>query len=332
MTEQTHDSDDPARELRQLVDAGRFREALDAHQRVEPARRRPEGELLAATAATRLGDFSTSVTLAESALQHFRARADSDGRMRAMNLLGAVAFEQGRLEDAERCFGEALELARVVDDTRMAANASNNLASVAHLRNRPDLALSLYRTALLAYQRLGDRRGTAQTYHNLGLTFRQQRDWMDAEAAALQAVRHAEEVGEGSLMALAVMGRAEIHLDRGELDLARQELSRAERLCRETDDEVGLAEVARLRALLALREGKYAVAVDLAVAGRDVAAKYGVLQLQAECASVAAVALLRLGRTEEAATRRQEATRLFERLGAEQLQANFEELLGDTRH
>jgi tetratricopeptide (TPR) repeat protein len=228
MTEPNPISDDPARELRQLVEAGRYREALDAHQRAEPAARPPELDLLAATAATRLGDFGTSVTLAESALEHFRARADSDGRMRAMNLLGAVAFEQGRLEDAERCFGEALELARVVEDTRMAANASNNLASVAHLRNRSDLALSLYRTALLAYQRLGDRRGTAQTYHNLGLTFRQQREWMDAEAAALQAVRHAEEVGEGGLMALAVMGRAEIHLDRAELDLARQELTRAE--------------------------------------------------------------------------------------------------------
>jgi tetratricopeptide (TPR) repeat protein len=329
MTEQPPISDDPARELRQLVEAGRYREALDAHQRIAPAGWRPEGELLAATAATRLGDFGTSVSLAESALQHFRARADSDGRMRAVNLLGAVAFEQGRLEDAERCFGEALDLARVVDDTRMAANASNNLASVSHLRNRPDLALSLYRTALLAYQRLGDRRGTAQTYHNLGLTFRQQRDWEDAEEAALQAVRHAEEVGERGLMALAVMGRAEIHLDRGETDLARQELTRAERLSRESGDEVGLAEVARLRALLALKEGKFAVAADLAIAGRGVAARLGIVQLQAECASAAAHALQRLGREAESEGYRAEAARLFERLGAVRLKAEMEEMLGN---
>ena len=330
MPEQPFTSDDPARELRQLVDAGRFREALDAHQRLEPAARRPEGELLAATAATRLGDFSTSISLAESALEHFRARADSDGRMRAVNLLGAVAFEQGRLEVAERCFAEALELARVVDDTRMAANASNNLASVAHLQNRPDLALSLYRTALLSYQRIGDRRGTAQTYHNLGLTFRQQRDWMDAEAASLKALRHAEAVGEGGLMALVVTGRAEIHIDRGELDLARQELGMAERLCREADDEVGLAEVARLRARLALKEEKFAVALEFALAARAVAARFGILQLQAECASAAALALTRLGRDGEADGHRQEATRLFERLGAEKLQAEFEQMLGDN--
>ncbi len=329
MTESTSSSEDPTRELRQLVESGRFRDALDAHQRIDPAAWRPEGEMLAATAATRLGDFGTSVSLAESALEHFRARADSDGRMRAVNLLGIVAFEQGRLEDAERCFGEALELSRVVDDTRMAANASNNLASVAHLRNRSDLALSLYRAALLSYQRLGDRRGTAQTYHNLGLTFRQQHEWEDAEQAALQAVRHAEEVGERSLMALAVMGRAEIHLDRGEPDLARLELSRAERLSREADDEVGLAEVARLRALLALKEGKYAVAADLAIAAREVAARLGIVQLQAESASAAAHALRHLGRQEESDGFREEATRLFERLGAEKLKSEMEKLLGE---
>ncbi len=327
MTEFSSFSDDPARELRQLVESGRFREALDAHQRADAAARPPEADLLAATAATRLGDFGAGVTLAESALQHFRARADTDGRMRALNLLGVIAFEHGRLDDAERCLGEALELARVVDDTRMAANASNNLASVAHLRNRTDLALSLYRTALLAYQRLGDRRGTSQTYHNLGLAFRQRQDWMDAEAAALQSVRHAEQVGECALMALAVMGRAEIHVDRGELELARQELGRAERLCREADDEVGLAEVARLRALLALKEEKFAVAADLAIAARSVAAKYGILQLQAECAGVAAVALRRLGRTAEADLHREEAARLFERLGAEKLRSDLEAML-----
>lgn len=320
---------DPARELRQLVEAGRFREALDAHQRTEDpaARARPEVELLAATAATRLGELARGVTLAESALERFRSRADADGRMRALNLLGVIAFENGRLADAERCLAEALELARLLDDTRMTANASNNLASVAHLRNRTDAALSLYRSALLSYQRLGDRRGTAQTYHNLGLAFRQQRDWTEAEAAALQAERHAEAVGEGSLMALAAMGRAEIHLEQGALELARSELSRAERLAKEAGDEVGLAELGRLRAIFALREGKPETAAVLALAARDAALRLGILQLQAEAVAVAAVAFHRMGQASASTAHRDEALRIFERLGAIALgQALTEEL------
>ena len=171
-------SDDPSRQLRELVRSGRFREALEAHRAAtDPSQRQqPEAELLAATAATRLGEFGTGVTLAESALERFRIRADADGRMRARNLLGAIAFEQGRLEEAERAFRDAVTLARELDDSQMSAHASNNLASIADLQGRAELALSLYRTALLGYQRLGDRRGTAQTYHNLALTFRQLRN------------------------------------------------------------------------------------------------------------------------------------------------------------
>jgi tetratricopeptide (TPR) repeat protein len=319
-------SDDPARELRQLVDAGRYRDALEAYQRSESAARGPEVELLAATAATRIGDLGRAVTLAETALERFRARADTDGRMRAMNLLGAIAFDHGRLDEAERCFGEALALARTLEDTRMAAHASNNLASVAHLQSRPDLALSLYRSALLAYQRLGDRRGTAQTYHNLGLAFRERQDWEDADAAALQAVRHAEEVGDGSLLALTVTGRSESHIERGELGLARQELLRAEKLSRESHDDVGLAEARRLAALLALKAGSLEEAADQALAARAAAEKLGILQMQAECAGLAAVALGRLGRTGEADRYRTEALELFDRLGAKKLRQDLEQL------
>ena len=67
------------------------------------ARRRPapDAQLLAATAATRLGEFPLAESLAGQALVKFRARGDADGRMRALNLLGVIRFERGRLGEAE---------------------------------------------------------------------------------------------------------------------------------------------------------------------------------------------------------------------------------------
>jgi hypothetical protein len=317
---------DPSQPFRELVAAGRFREALEAHQRAaDPAvRGRPEVELLAATAATRLGEYETGVALAESALGRFRTRADTDGRMRATNLLGAIAFEHGHLEDAERAFGESLDLAWQLEDTLTAAHASNNLASVAHLRNHPETALSLYRTALLSYQRLGDRRGAAQTYHNLALAFRQTAAWQDAEAAALQAVRHAEQVGEPSLLALTVSGRAEIHLERGELELAKRELERVESLTTAADDEIGRIDAGRLGALLALAMDNSPRALELAEAARHKAEAAKSTQLQGECAAVAALALQKLGRTAQASDRRAEAMGIFNRLGAVRLGADLD--------
>jgi len=304
--------------LRALLAAGRFGEALEQHRRVEdaPWAGRAEARLLAATAAMRVGDLATAERLATAALAQFAQRADTDGRMRASNLLGALHFERGELALAEQCFTDARRLARTVDDTLLGARASNNLASVAHLRGQPELALMLYREALLGYQRLGDRRGTAETYHNLGLSFRQIAAWNDAEAATTQALRHAEIVGERSLLALAVMGRAELSLERGEYDVARRELERAGRLADEAGDELGGAEAERLLALLALREGDAHDALTRAERGRVTALALGSALLAAECAAAAALALLRLGRTDMARERRAEAMAGFERLGA----------------
>ncbi|NNG15745.1 MAG: tetratricopeptide repeat protein [Gemmatimonadales bacterium] len=321
--------DDPGRTLRDLVAAGRFQEALETFGEGGGASvdQEPDTLLLAAKAATRVGQLDLATKLAARALEEFRTKADADGRMQATNLLGALAFERGHVAEAEDRFGQALVLAQELSDSLVAARASNNLASVAHLRGRPDLALSLYRNAMLSYQRLGDRRGTAETYHNLGLTFRDMAALSDADDAANEAVRHASMAGEKALMALTLMGRAEVHLAKGDLRLARSELDQAHTLADEAGDELGAAEVRRLRALVALEDGKSTDAHAEAEAARAVAARYGSTLLQAECALASARALNALGDATAMAERRDEAKRLFESLGAQALLGELERVL-----
>ena len=144
-------ADDATHQLRELVRTGRFRDALDRYRREEatPADAAADARLLAATAATRLGQFAVGRALAEQALRRFGARGDLDGRMRALNLLGvwrsSAAPGRGRA-----VLAEALRLATHLDDSLIAARACNNLASVLHLRGRPDEAVGLYRGALLS--------------------------------------------------------------------------------------------------------------------------------------------------------------------------------------
>jgi tetratricopeptide (TPR) repeat protein len=244
--------------------------------------------------------------------------------MRANNLLGAIEFELGRLDRAEHRFGEALRLAQQLNDSLFAARASNNLAAVAQLRGNPDRALGLYRRALLDYQRLGDRRGLALTYHNLGLSFRQLSRWREADAAAVQAVRLAELESEGSLLALTLTGRAELDIEREELDLAAQGIARAIRAAEEADDEIGAAEARRLRACVALRRRHYRTARDDAETSRAVAVRHGSALLEAESAAALALALRGLGLTEAAAALRADAIRGFQALGATAWVARFD--------
>lgn len=310
-----------AQALRALLTEGRFQDALDRYRELNgtPEGRRPDVQLLAATAATRLGELDFATSLAVEALGQFRTRGDWDGCMRALNLLGAIHWERGRIGEAERCFAEALRLARQLDDSLMLARASNNLASVAHLQGRSDEAAALYRGALLAYQRLGDRRGTAETYHNLGFAYRQAGEWREAESATASAVRHAEVVGEPALLALVLGAKAELSVERADTALAERELERAVRYAIEAGDEVGRAEVHRVEALTALHQQDWEAALFHAEIARSVAVQHDSALLAAECAGIAARALMAFGKTHEAEARRAQAEAGFRQLGATSL-------------
>jgi tetratricopeptide repeat protein len=321
---------DPAQALRTLLAAGRFQDALERYRELvaAPEGRRPDIQLLAATAATRLGELVLGSSLADEALRQFRTRGDWDGRMRALNLLGAINWERGHMAEAERCFAEALRLARQLQDSLMLARACNNLASVAHLQGRSDEAAELYRGALLAHQRQGDRRGTAETYHNLGLAYRQAEEWRQAEDAAADAVRHAEVLGEPALLALVLAGRAELNIERDDPAIAERELERAGRYAVAASDAIGTAEVHRVQALNALYQRNWPVALTHADAARTVALEYDSALLAAECAGIAARALKAMGRREEAAARQYQAEEGFRQLGATTLLERLERELG----
>ena len=318
-----------AQSLRILLSQGRFQDALKSYRDLESGAesRRPDVQLLAATAAIRLGELDAGAALADQALRQFLVRADWDGRMRTLNLLGAIHWERGRIAEAELCFGEALRLARQLEDSLMLARASNNLASVAHLHGRSDVAAALYREALLAYQRLGDRRGTAETYHNLGFAYRQAGEWGEAESATANAVRHAEVVGEPGLLALVLGAKAELNVERGDTALAERELARAAGYAERSGDEIGRAEVQRVEALHALKRRDWQAALAQADRAAEVADRQSSALLAAECAGIAARALKAMGRDQEAEQRRAQAELRFRQLGATTLLQRLEQEL-----
>ena len=213
-------SDDLTDQLRELVRTGRFREALEAYRGPGEPAARADARLFAATAATRLGELDLGRGTGGRGLQRFAARGDIDGRMRALNLLGVIGFERGRLAEAEQRLTEALSIAYRLDDSswpRGRATTSPRWPTCAAARTRRWGSTAARCSATSGS---GDRRGTAETYHNLGLTYRQLADFDEAEKAVTQAVRHAESVGEPTLMALTSGGRAELRIEQGDVALA----------------------------------------------------------------------------------------------------------------
>ena len=317
---------DSASTMRELMAASKFREVVEYYRREIHAEqgRRPELVLLAGIAATRIESLELAEELAGLALGRFTRIGDTDGRMRALNLLGAINFKHGRLTQAEQSFSRALRYAFQLEDTLYIARTSNNLATIADLRGDPHAALALYRSALLAYHRMGDRRGTAETYHNLALAYRQMARWEDAERVSGEAVRHAEVLHEGALLALTICGRAELYLERGEVDVAGRSLDWATRVASESDNAVSAGDVERVRALVALRRGDYRSAEESAERARAIAEKYQNALLMADANAASALALRAQGSHQKAEERHDLACQGYMALGATHFCERFE--------
>ncbi|MGH7587537.1 MAG: tetratricopeptide repeat protein [Gemmatimonadota bacterium] len=314
-----------ARALEDMVARGRYAVALETFHGLDPAGREdPNVSLQAARAASYVGELETARSLAGTALASFDSRKDERGRMGAVNLEGAIAFERGEYRAAGESFREAFELAVRVEDYRMIARSLNNLASIAFVEGRAPLAVNYYRSALLAYRRLRDYRGQAETFCNLGIVERLAGQYDASELAFEDAVHHAGLDGDPYLLALAWTGRAELHVERGLLAEASRDLVRADELAALAGDEIGRTEIGRIRALLALAEDKPSKAHVRAGEAREQARRRGLRLIESECCAISARALKRLGDLREAESFRAKATAGLRALGARALLERFE--------
>lgn len=146
---------------------------------------------------------------------------------RAANLTGAACLEQGDLDAAADAFERALAFGRTDGDDLLVARATNNLAVIASIRGRLSEALGLYAMAIPAYQNVGNTNGIAESYHNAAIAKRKL-GWLDAaDDYERRAADFARQVGNDHLVALTLVGRAEISLLRGDAPLAEVAAHRA---------------------------------------------------------------------------------------------------------
>lgn len=312
--------------LQNLVQSGRYREALECYGSIEDSAQRldPECQLLAGDAAARLGDVPQSSTLVSRAFYQFNTLALRHGRMRAANLLGAIEFERGHINNAATHFSTAYHLAIGLNESAFAARAGNNLAIIADVKGDRATAIALYRKSETIFRGLNDHRGGAETCHNLGLVFRHLGLLAEAAEAAAESARLAGLCGFRSLQGLAVLGQAEVALARGCLDEASAHIIRGAALAAEGADPFNGLEAGRLRAMLAYRRGDYAIAHHLAEFAGSLAAAGESALLRVECGMISALSLRAMHRDLDAARVRREVVAGLHELGATDLLERFD--------
>ena len=250
--------------------------------------------LLMAEAELRTGRVQHARDRLRELVQPYEQMGDGPRLRRVMNMLGVAELESGDVPAADASLQRALELASAADDHLVVARVTNNLGALANLRGQRERALSLYRLAVPAFQRLGSDLGLAETYHNLAITHRDLGQLDQADRCQRRAIDHARGAGNARMVAMAHVGRAELSLRRGEAAVAEAGARLGAEQYAGIPDALGEADALRLAGEARTALGRLAAAADALDRALELARDHGSALLEAE--SLEARARLSLAR------------------------------------
>lgn len=214
-------SDSILEQARARADAGAWSDVLTLLEpRADTCQRDGASALLYGEALIYTGHPKKAVRWLRGTEPVLGEAGDRAAQRRAVNMIGAASLALGELDEASLAFTRALEMATNAEDLLVLARATNNLGTIANMKGDHEQALSHYRLALPTFQRLGQRRGLASSYHNLAITYRDLGELEEADEHELRAIEHATDGGVPRLAAMGRVGRAEVALRRGDAAFA----------------------------------------------------------------------------------------------------------------
>ena len=141
----------------------------------------------------RKGDWVSAIAhLSEAGEQPYLSQ-DPPTQLRHLTSLGAVLHSLGDLDAAAERYGEALSLARRLQDTTGEARALNNLALIEQQLEHYPESLILFKQTLERREAVGDEIGSCRTHINiigLYLSWLEQSDVYNSEELLAQALEH----------------------------------------------------------------------------------------------------------------------------------------------
>jgi tetratricopeptide (TPR) repeat protein/DNA-binding MarR family transcriptional regulator len=161
----------------------------------------------------------------------------SDVYMRVSQLQGEVLVLLGRFSEAEEVFSQAQSLAAHSKATLVEAEILAALADISLKQGNADKALGMHREALEKFIELGDAKGAARSYNNMGYLLRRKND----RVKALEAYGEVEAIlkeSDGTELIGSQLILARSFLDLGEIDRARDHALQAFERTDDAEDPV----------------------------------------------------------------------------------------------
>ena len=321
MTSELQQSADLLREARDHERAGRMPEAVKSYEAAVQAAERDAQYGVLAEALRRLGvvhHHRDQPELARKLCQRSQQTATEIGdnvlAAEALNALAGFDFEAGSIEAAREKFYRALELGGASAELR--GRTEQNLGILANIQGALAQALMHYQRSLVAFESIGDDRGCAIVYHNLGMVSADRELWDDADRYFRRSLQVAEATGDVHLQGLGLLNHAEVHLARQRYDQARQNAEAALGIFDRLGSRLDKADAYKVIGRVYRETGRHALAESRLRSAVELAVSTGSILSEAEASRELALLYQAISRNQEALRLLNTAHRLFSRLDA----------------
>src|SRR4029078_4821499 len=200
-------------------------------------------------------DYAAAASCAERAVALAEEAADRNALGHALNVLAAVRWRQGNLDEAERLFHEALQRGTSTTDPRLQVDVMTNLGSLSKIRGDFREALRYYQEAL-AHGRLHSLLDNILgTLYNLGIANMALHRIDAAEEAISEALTIANALGGLSVRIQLEVNSAALQIEKGDFVEAKRRCDSAMHVPSQLGDSRANAEAEKLYGVIARETG-----------------------------------------------------------------------------
>jgi putative nucleotidyltransferase with HDIG domain len=232
----------------------------------------------------------------------------------ALNTLGGFELEAGKTADAGSFFRRALAMAH--DTPALIGRIEQNLGIIANIRGDLNAALVHYQNSLTASTRARDDSGCAIAYHNLGMISADQQQWELADRYFDSSLALADSLGDVRLRGLCLLNRTEVFVARQLFEEARLSAEDALRLFDELDARAQKADAYKFLGVVYRETSRPVLAEARLKSAIELASECGSQLGEAEASRELAKLHQMMGRNQEALVLLNSARELFVQLDA----------------
>jgi tetratricopeptide (TPR) repeat protein len=232
------------------------------------------------------GDIPLALEYYHKSLKIQEEIGNKKGIALSYNNIGLIHHNQGDIPLALEYYHESLKIQEEIGDKKGMATSYNNIGLIHHNQGDPSitsskeeslragqaLALEYYHKSLEIYEEIGDKRGMAYSYNNIGYIHDNQGDIPLALEYYHKSLKIQEEIGDKRGMAYSLANICNLYLSRGSelglstraaLALARENGERGLQIAQELGFPDQIKRNAGVLSKVAIAEGNYKEALEM---------------------------------------------------------------------